>query len=175
MDATPTFGQLLKRHRRAAQRTQEELAECAGYSAHYVSMLERGVRLPPPFTVDALADALALPATARAALHAAAGPHPHPASPGVSPPALPLIGREPEVARVVRLLRGDGVRLLTLTGPGGVGKTALARQAAAVLARAAARCGLHPGEEASAATDLGRGRRAPFDGRADARDLPRAA
>lgn len=138
MDEAPTFGGLLKRYRRAAHRTQEQLAECAGYSAHYVSMLERGVRLPPPFTVDVLADALSLHESQRAALHNAAPPRPRaaPLVPGVSPPAAPLIGREHDQAQVVRLLREDGVRLLTLTGPGGVGKTALARQVGATLAPA---------------------------------------
>lgn len=43
----------------------------------------------------------------------------------------PFLGREGEVAEVVRLLRDDQVQLLTLTGPGGSGKTRLALQAAA--------------------------------------------
>lgn len=43
----------------------------------------------------------------------------------------PLIGREREVVMVQRLLRDDAVGLVTLTGPGGTGKTRLALQVAA--------------------------------------------
>jgi predicted ATPase/class 3 adenylate cyclase len=44
-----------------------------------------------------------------------------------------LIGREREVAEILALVRRDDVRLLTLTGAGGSGKTRLALQAAAEL------------------------------------------
>ena len=45
-------------------------------------------------------------------------------------PPGPLIGRERELAAIVDVLSGGDVRILTLTGPGGVGKTRLAQEAA---------------------------------------------
>ena len=45
-------------------------------------------------------------------------------------PATPLLGREEEAAAVKRLVVGEGARLVTLTGPGGVGKSRLMVEAA---------------------------------------------
>ena len=48
-------------------------------------------------------------------------------------PMTPLVGRERDLERVLATLTGPGIRLLTLTGTGGVGKTRLSLAAAAAL------------------------------------------
>jgi predicted ATPase/transcriptional regulator with XRE-family HTH domain len=137
----PGFGDLLRRHRTAAALSQEELAERAGVSVRALSDLERSVhRAPRLETVRMLAEALGLAEDERAFLLTAARPaFPPVATMPTRPPVsttLPLpptrlIGRESEIAALSALLAQDDVRLVTLTGPGGTGKTHLAQAVAA--------------------------------------------
>jgi transcriptional regulator with XRE-family HTH domain len=70
--ASPTFGSMLRRYRRAAGLSQEELAALAGLSTHAVGDLERGYRCRPhQDTVALLVEALKLPEQDRALLEAA--------------------------------------------------------------------------------------------------------
>jgi transcriptional regulator with XRE-family HTH domain/tetratricopeptide (TPR) repeat protein len=70
------FADLLRRHRRMAGLTQEELAERAGISMQAVSALERGINhTPRKDTVELLADALALSPEERAVFSSAARRH----------------------------------------------------------------------------------------------------
>jgi predicted ATPase/DNA-binding SARP family transcriptional activator len=51
---------------------------------------------------------------------------------GLPAPATPTIGRQPEIDELAALLERDGTRLVTLVGPGGIGKSRLALEVARV-------------------------------------------
>jgi predicted ATPase/DNA-binding XRE family transcriptional regulator len=136
-----TFGATLRKLRDAAGLTQEELASRAGLTALAVSALERGARKRPyPHTVRALAEALDLSDDERAILIEAVprrdSDAPVPEKATVTPPSTlptsltPLLGREREMEELEGLLRRASGRVLTLTGPGGIGKTRLGIEAA---------------------------------------------
>ncbi|EIV92886.1 helix-turn-helix domain-containing protein [Frankia sp. QA3] len=135
-----SFAAVLRELREARSLTQQELAAAAGLSVDAVSALERGRRTQPqPHTVRSLASALQLRDAEATALLSTLGragngalempsrtltSHPPP------PPAIPVVGRDDEVAEIVAALRSAPGRLVTLTGPGGVGKTTVALLAA---------------------------------------------
>ena len=142
------FGSLLRSYRLAAGLSQEALAERARISAQGIGALERGDRRTPQReTLTLLADALGLNSEQRFSFEAAAvrksvprpgksavSEAPRPQSrPALLPPALTsFVGREAEIAEIGALVRER--RLITLTGPGGIGKTRTALEVGAAFA-----------------------------------------
>jgi len=139
-DPAPRFGDVLRRQRRAAGLTQEELADRAGVSPRTIGDIERGIaRSYRHETVHLLADALCLAPGERDAFEAAAFAEVAtlPPIPVARPATMPsqatsFIGRDKALHEVTALLR-RGPRLVTLVGPPGVGKTRLALAATATL------------------------------------------
>ncbi len=150
------FGEFLRRYRETAGLSQEVLAERAGLSARGLLYLERGKHRPYPGTLSRLAEALGLGPEEREILSQAIRQGSTPLPSGVEKPVPPpaadrasaqaatpsggslhnlpaslssFIGREHAQARVHDLLTSH--RLVTLVGPGGVGKTRLALAVAA--------------------------------------------
>lgn len=154
-DSPLFFGEWLKRRRQSLDLTQAELAERVGCSVFALRKIESGERRPSKQLAGLLAQALAvdeadLKAFVRAARGEMAGdrlpppalpdpplPLPVPVPAPTSAPLrnwpaqlTPLVGRESELASLGRLLADPLCRLLTLIGPGGIGKTRLAVEAA---------------------------------------------
>ena len=139
-EGEPTLGKLLRAWRERRGLTQDELVAKiqSGLRVETVRRIERGRTWPRRRTLDQLVAALELDAAERdAVISAWLRPAPplaevdfeHSASgkifAGFALPVPPLVGREQAIAEVVKLLQSDAVRLVTLTGPGGVGKTSL--------------------------------------------------
>lgn len=151
MEKPLDFGAWLRQTRSVRDLTQEALAEAVGCATQTIRSFELGRRRPSREMAERIADVLALPpaerepmlARARAPLAAqtpapalAAQPPAEGGSAPLRPPPPPasLIGRQPELARLRQALLADDRRLVTLLGPGGIGKTCLALQIAAELA-----------------------------------------
>jgi predicted ATPase/DNA-binding XRE family transcriptional regulator len=141
-----SFGAHLKSLREAAGFTQEELATIAGLSVHAVSALERGERRRPHVeTVRALSAALDLTPQVREAFIASSRRGPAEAAVDelrAQPLPVPLgvfVDRETDVAVLRDWIADPAVRLITLIGPGGVGKSRLALELAHILAEDSSR------------------------------------
>lgn len=139
--AEGSFGTRLKALRESAGFTQEELATIAGLSVHAVGALERGERRRPHVeTVRALSAALDLTGAARDALMGSArAPVHYAAADELTDTSLPLplttlLGRDADLETLRRWLAEPTARLITLVGPGGVGKTRLALEVARTIA-----------------------------------------
>src|SRR5262249_52928163 len=120
----------LKDRRRALGLTQQELASALGVTSNTVARWERGEReIGQPQLVEI--------AIERLEQHAArSSPPPGPylrATSGLPLAPNPLIGREVEVARLCELLLRPDVRLVTITGVGGAGKTRVSIEVASRL------------------------------------------
>lgn len=149
------FGELLRYLRERAELSQRELALQVGYHYSYMSRIEKNERQPDSATLMArFIPALGLedePRWTERLLRLAAseektmaprksglGSTSHPPKTDSALPTFeshisslplsltPLLGREKEVETVIKLLSRFDVRLVTLVGPPGVGKTRLA-------------------------------------------------
>jgi len=139
MLAEGSVGSRLRLRRAALGLTQAELAERAGISERAVSDIERGLRrVVYRDTARRLVEALELTGAEALEFEAAARGRPSvalEASPPITPtvPRTPLIGRAGELKTVTDLLLDPEVRLVSLVGPGGVGKTRVALQLAGAM------------------------------------------
>jgi len=148
METTSSFGYWLRRQRKALDLTQQVLADRVGCSLAAIKKIESDERRPSRQIAERLADVLGVSVNQREVfLEVARGVRPvdqlslahEPAVPTPTrleesfPNNLPIqlssfIGREHEIAELHSLLMSN--HLLTLTGPGGTGKTRLALQLA---------------------------------------------
>lgn len=148
-----SFGSWVKRRRKVLDLTQQDLAERVGCSHSLIYKIEADARRPSRQIAQLMADHLEIPPDQRELflkiarqerrstdLDAIQPPPPPDLIPTsdsqqASFPAfpVPLIGREREVRAIMGLLLDPACRMLTLTGPGGIGKTRLAIESGRLL------------------------------------------
>jgi predicted ATPase/DNA-binding SARP family transcriptional activator len=119
----PAHRRLMQLHAGAGDRSAalRQYQEC-------VEVLHAELGIEPEPETTALSEAIRSPAA-----HTGAAPQrlsPAASAPNLPADSTPFIGREPELAQVAGHLADPACRLLTILGPGGIGKTRLAIQAA---------------------------------------------
>ncbi|MFN8444747.1 MAG: helix-turn-helix domain-containing protein [Caldilineaceae bacterium] len=144
-----TFGQWVKKLRAEQDLTQEECSELVGCATATLRAFEIGLRRPSREMAERIADVLKVPVTQRSEFTRLARqplevsqPEPaeaepinlHPTAsplPSLPQPSYPMIGREAERNALHALLVDERIRLVTIVGAGGMGKTRLALDLAA--------------------------------------------
>ncbi len=146
-----TFGEWVRQQRQERRLTRQELSERVGISVAMLRKIEGDERRPSAQIAELLASAFGIPPPEQQTfVRVARGELPmdrlareapaadRSTSPGISQSSrhnipiapTPLIGRQRELLELARLARDPNCRLLTLVGPGGIGKTRLATELA---------------------------------------------
>jgi predicted ATPase/transcriptional regulator with XRE-family HTH domain len=146
VDGYPSFGYWVRRRRKALDLTQAELARRVFCALSTIKKIELDERRPSRQMAERLADCLHVTGLEREAFLAAAHAElvsdrlDQPSDPiflkaapsnlSSCQPLTPFVGCEDELAHISALIQRADCRLITLVGPGGIGKTRLAIQAA---------------------------------------------
>lgn len=130
---TITFGSWLKERRRELHYTQSSLGSLVGCAAVTIRKIEADELRPSRQVAERIAAQLNVPADERLTFIAWARGESAARPPLPPVPPTPLLGREADSAALSALLCDPAVRLVTLLGPPGVGKTRLALHLARTL------------------------------------------
>lgn len=151
MNEISSFGNFIRRRRKSLDLTQADLARQVYCSLSTIKKIELDERHPSSIMAERLAQCLQIEGSDRESFLAAAIAEMsfdrlnlpvamHDLLPAQSNltaylPSTPFIGYRNELAELSRLITDQGWRLISLVGPGGIGKTRLALQLAMNLAQ----------------------------------------
>lgn len=147
MEHSASFGAWLTERRQALRLSRVELARRVGCATVTLRKIEEDARRPSPELAASLAGRLSVPQSEHATFvrvargelavnrltaneQAGAAEQPHIRS-TIAAPLTPLVGREHELVDLGVLLETEACRLMTIVGPGGIGKTRVALALAA--------------------------------------------